>query len=107
MQGYNDVYAAAEMAAESTVDRLYERATANSGNAAGAVIGLTIGAGLVAAALWNSKGGQKLRRKVALAVMPKNGPDPMWSEDEPAVKSSRPAWDKKTIKDIRVEAESV
>lgn len=60
---------AAEAAAEATVNRLYERANSVSATTSAAV-GLTIAAGLVAVALWNSKGGQTIRKRIASAIMP-------------------------------------
>jgi hypothetical protein len=60
---------AAEAAAEATVNRLYERANFTNATA-NIAVAITVATGLAAIALWKSKGGQAIRKKVASAIMP-------------------------------------
>lgn len=62
--------AAAQAAAENTVDRLYARAGQERNAQAAIATAVVIGVGLAATAAWKSPLGVKIRSKVAKAIAP-------------------------------------
>lgn len=72
----DDVFFAAEMAAESaaqrTVDSLYNRAAASSSNSAAGVTAVVAVVSIAAIGLWVSPLGVKARKKIAAAIAPKS-----------------------------------
>jgi len=67
----DDIFFAAESAAEATVDRLYQRAEAAGPNAAGVTAVVSV-VSVLAIGLWVSPLGKRVRKKVAEAITPKS-----------------------------------